>query len=182
MKGVIFQSLEGLVLTHRDMACWNQLLAKNAPKDRAYVSVNNYPDQELNALVSDICIELQLSRAKMLNQFGHYLFNYFMKHYSVVVGHYSHFEALILNIDSVIHKEVHKLYRNSNLPVLDCMMVSAGHIVMHYRSPRQLCFLAEGLIYGAGEYFLMDVRIEHDQCLLRNDECCTLNIYFQPSK
>ncbi|MCQ8878820.1 heme NO-binding domain-containing protein [Pseudoalteromonas shioyasakiensis] len=182
MKGSIFQALESLVLQHRDMGYWNALLVKNAPKGRCYVSVNDYPDAELNALVADICEELELEQAVVISLFGRHLFSHLMQHYQVVVSRYQHFEALILNIHNVIHKEVNKLHQGANLPTMRCMMIEPGYIEMHYSSPRKLCILAEGLIYGAAEHFNMQINIEHPQCQHRGDAECTLNIYYKRLK
>ena len=180
MKGSIFQALESLVLQHRDMGYWNALLAKNTPEGRCYVSVNNYPDAELNALVADICEELQLESSVVLTVFGRHLFSHLMQHYQVVVSRLQHFEALILNINNVIHKEVSKLHQGANLPIMQCMMIASGHIEMQYNSPRRLCILAEGLVYGAAEHFNMEVTIKHLKCQHRGDEACILDIYYQP--
>lgn len=180
MKGCIFQALESLVLKHRNMAFWNALLAKNSPQGRCYISVNNYPDTELNALVADICVELDMEPAVVLGVFGKHLFTHLMQHYQVVVSQYQHFEALILNINNVIHKEVNKFHNGASLPIMRCMMIAPGHIEMHYSSARRLCVLAEGLIYGAGEHFNMQIKIDHPKCQHRGDEMCVLDIFYKP--
>ena len=179
MKGSIFHALESLVLQYRDMGYWNALLAKNTPEGRCYVSVNNYPDAELNALVVDICEELKLEPNVVLTVFGRHLFANLMQHYHVV-SLFQHFEALILNITNVIHKEVNKLHQGANLPIMRCMMISSGHIEMHYSSQRRLCILAEGLTYGAAEHFKMEVKIKPPKCQHRGDEACILDIYYTP--
>ncbi|WP_394189389.1 heme NO-binding domain-containing protein [Pseudoalteromonas atlantica] len=178
MKGSIFRALETMVLQHRDASYWDSLLNKHTPTGRCYVVVNDYPDAELYAMVTDICEELQLTLDEVLALFGRHLFAHLMHHYEVVVSRFAHFEALILNINNVIHKEVNKLDHGANLPTMRCMMIRSGHIEIHYNSPRKLCILAEGLIYGAGEHFDMAVKITHPQCQHRGAESCILNVYY----
>jgi hypothetical protein len=178
MKGSIFNALETLVLELKDTLYWENLLVKHAPKGRCYIGVNDYPDTELYAMVNAICEELQLTLDEVLALFGRHLFAHLMHHYEVVVSRFAHFEALILNINNVIHKEVNKLHNGANLPIMRCMMIASGHIEIHYNSPRKLCILAEGLIYGAGEHFDMAVKITHPQCQHRGAEACILNVYY----
>jgi predicted hydrocarbon binding protein len=45
---------------------------------------------------------------------------------------------------------------------------------VHYRSHRQLCQLAEGLIEGAAETFGSRVVVSQPMCVLDGDEHCVL--------
>ena len=47
MKGVIFRGLEALVIEKCGMAAWDDLLEKNAPEGRVYISAESYPDEEI---------------------------------------------------------------------------------------------------------------------------------------
>lgn len=178
MKGSIFCALKTMVVQHRDESYWDRLLDKYAAEGRYYVAVNDYPDTELYAMVEDICETLQIARDEVLALFGRHLFAHLMFHYEVVVSRFAHFEALILNINNVIHKEVNKLHHGANLPTMRCMMITSGHIEIHYNSPRKLCILAEGLIYGAGDHFDMSIKITHPLCQHRGDDACILNVFY----
>jgi hypothetical protein len=76
-------------------------------------------------------------------------------------------------LDAVIHAEVRKLYPESSPPAFWFEAPDASVLVVHYRSERQLCALAEGMIRGAADHYVERVRIEHEECMLAGADHCT---------
>jgi hypothetical protein len=84
-----------------------------------------------------------------------------------------------LSLNDVIHAEVRKLYPGAEVPVfgfeLPQVTGSGESVVIHYRSKRKLCPLAEGFIAGAADHFRQPVSISQQSCMLDGaDECVLL--------
>ena len=61
MKGIIFRGLEALVIEKCGMAAWDELLEKNAPDGRVYISAQSYPDEEVIGLAQDVATALSMT-------------------------------------------------------------------------------------------------------------------------
>ncbi|KZN35905.1 heme NO-binding domain-containing protein [Pseudoalteromonas luteoviolacea] len=176
MKGIIFRCLEELVINTKGMDVWEQLLEKHCPEDRVYVSARSYPDEELVGLATSVSQALNLSMPETLKAFGTYLFGFLAKRHTSIVEEFKSFEQLIISIDDVIHQEVQKLYEEPNLPTIEAKIYDEHTIHLVYRSPRKLCFCAEGLIYGCAEHFNKTIKIEHPLCMHNGEKECLLKI------
>ncbi|MDK1288053.1 heme NO-binding domain-containing protein [Pseudoalteromonas umbrosa] len=176
MKGLIFRCLEELVIEQKGMDLWEDLLEQHCPEDRVYISARSYPDEELLAIATSVANALGLNMEQTLKAFGTYLFTFLAKKHPAIVKEFTSFDKLIISIDDVIHNEVQKLYEEPNLPTISATVIDPNTIELIYNSPRQLCFCAEGLIYGCAEHFNESVTIEHTTCTHRSDPYCTLII------
>lgn len=176
MKGIIFNVLEDMVVEKLGMAAWNNLLTSHAPEGRVYVSAKNYDDSELFALAAAVADTLKLPLADVVKAFGQYLFQGLVDRHQSVVKRFANFEDLVLGIHDVIHVEVNKLYVDPALPTISCEKTSEHTIKMLYHSPRQLCLCAEGLLYGAAEYYKIPIAIQHTQCMHQGAAQCELLI------
>ncbi|KZN53815.1 heme NO-binding domain-containing protein [Pseudoalteromonas luteoviolacea] len=178
MKGIVFRCLEELVIETKGMDVWEQLLEQHCPEDRVYVSAKSYPDEELVGLATSVSQALNLSMPETLKAFGTYLFGFLAKRHRSIVQEFHSFEQLIVSIDEVIHNEVRKLYEEPNLPTIEATIQDDRTIHLIYRSPRKLCFCAEGLIYGCAEHFDKQIQIEHPECMHKGDLACFLIITY----
>ncbi|KNC68650.1 heme NO-binding domain-containing protein [Pseudoalteromonas ardens] len=170
MKGIIFRSLEELVIENLGMSVWNALLDEHSPAHRSYVSAVSYPDEELYALANGVAEKMALPLPDVLSVFGRFLFGSLAAKHTAVLAELDTFEKLIMAIDSVIHVEVAKLYDEPNLPKIEATIVNDSEILLDYRSPRKLGFCAEGLIYGAADYFNKQIEISHNRSVTQSGE------------
>lgn len=176
MKGIIFNLLEDMVVDQCGMQVWNDLLAKHAPTDRVYVSAKSYADSELLNIVQDVAEQLKMPVTEVVRAFGRFLFGGLAARHTDVVKRFADFEALVFGIHDVIHLEVNKLYHEPGLPTISCQRLSPQQIQLRYASPRKLCYCAEGLLYGAAEYFHQSILISHPKCMHHGADHCELLI------
>ena len=179
MKGVVFRGLESLVIEKCGMNAWDELLRKNAPNERVYISPASYPDEEMFALLNDVSIKLNMAMPDVLKAFGKYLFSYLAAKHPAIISDFNSFSNLIVSIDKVIHVEVAKLYHEPNLPKINAVRVDKGLILMDYYSKRKLCMCAEGLIYGAAFYFDINVTLNHVQCMHDGFDKCIIEVIYE---
>jgi predicted hydrocarbon binding protein len=176
MKGIIFNLLEDMVVAKCGMQVWNDLLAKHAPSDRVYISAKSYSEAELFSIVQDVALQLNLPVQEVVKAFGRFLFGGLASRHADVVQRFNDFSSLVLGIHDVIHLEVNKLYHEPSLPTITGKIVSKHRIELIYSSPRQLCYCAEGLLYGAAEHFQQSIAISHPTCMHQGADHCLLII------
>ncbi|WP_462172347.1 heme NO-binding domain-containing protein [Pseudoalteromonas xiamenensis] len=174
MKGVVFRALEDLVIEQHGIQTWDIILDQVNLSDRYYLGPQSYPDEELFSIVQEIGRILNVPLPDLIRGFGQYLFGYLANSHKDIVSQFDSFEALIKGIDSVIHKEVKKLYSEPNLPSISVDFSNSDSLIVVYDSPRKLCFCSEGLIYGAAAHFGVTVKIEHQQCAHHGADKCIL--------
>ncbi|NSY32519.1 hypothetical protein DS891_02705 [Pseudoalteromonas sp. JC28] len=172
MRGVIFRGLEELVVEAIGMQTWDELLEAHAPEGRVYVSPTSYPDAELFALAQGVADKLNKPLTDVLAIFGQSLFGFLAEKHKGISSKFTSFEELVLSIDSVIHMEVKKLYDEPNLPSIAAIVKDDKTIVLEYCSNRKLCFCAEGLLYGAAQFYSRKLKIEHPQCMHSGAKHC----------
>jgi len=176
MKGIIFNVLEDMIVAQCGMSVWNDLLKKNAPENRTYVSAKSYSEAELFGIAQDVSVMLDIPLQDIVRAFGNFLFDGLATRHVEVVKRFSDFTSMVLGIHNVIHVEVNKLYHEPALPTISSRIVTANHIELNYRSPRKLCYCAEGLLFGAAKHYGQTITITHDVCMHHGADHCLLNI------
>lgn len=175
MKGSIFIALEEFIVAEQGLGAWHKIL-DGANQDGVYTATANYVDQQLMDLVEQICVQLSISSAEALRLFGTFLFTFLHKGHPLFAESQPSFYNFIASIDNVIHIEVHKLDEHAKPPHIGVKLNPDKTIDVHYQSQRKLCFLAEGLLFGAAEYYGNKISIEHIVCMHDSQDHCLLRI------
>lgn len=175
MKGSIFIALNDMVIEQHDLGSWLKIIDA-ANSDGVFVATENYPDEQILALVSAYCDLFELPADKALVHFGHYLFGALHQNFPRFANSHKNFFDFIASIDGVIHVEVHKLDEHAITPDIKVKQVSANRAELSYQSARKLCHLAEGLLRGAAEHFEIRLDIEQTHCMHHGAEACRFNL------
>lgn len=175
MKGVVFNILEDMVTEKGGLQMWQKVLDK-AGVDGGYTAVSTYSDDEMFSIVGAVVEELGIPAEEVIGAFGVYMFGQLASRYPVFTDSASDLFTFLESIDSVIHLEVKKLMTETNLPSISCTREGEKLLVMNYRSPRKLCILAEGLIYGAAEHYGYGIKIDHPVCMHKGADHCDLQV------
>ncbi|HEX4871601.1 MAG TPA: heme NO-binding domain-containing protein [Nevskiaceae bacterium] len=161
MRGVIFTELMDMVEARMGLAMKDRVLTRAAfAHGGAYTNVGNYPSQELDRLVTLLAEESGLPRAALLEAYGEYLLEYFVREYEAFFEVAGSALAFLARIESYIHLEVRKLYPQAELPHFDYPVVEPHRLVMEYRSPRGLADVALGLIKATLRHYGEPLRLE----------------------
>lgn len=167
MKGVIFNVLEDFIVTHSDEQTDEEIFA-SCPLNshNGYVGPGTYPDTDLNSIVAGACKRLGLEPDQAVEMFGEFLF-------PRLAGKCPHFIeahddplAFLKTVDEVIHVEVHKLMRDTNLPGITCVEgATPDSLIVNYQSTRQLCRPMHGLLKSVGVHFDVALIISKSECV-----------------
>jgi len=177
MKGIIFTTFNDMVEQKVGIDVWEKILATVNPESEGiYTSVEDFPDEELIAMVEELSEETGTPVIELIFAFGQYLFHTLTIRHSVFVETQPDFLSFLKSIEDVIHREVEKLYPNPNLPSLAWQQPDGNSLIMNYHSPRKMCHLAVGLIRGAAEHYQVEYTLEHAPCMLDGAESCQFHI------
>ena len=174
MKGIVFTTFNEMVENEIGIDMWEAILESVNPESQGiYTSVEDFPDEELLAMVSELSERTDTPITDLLKAFGLHLFHALNLKHGIFVNEQPEFLEFLKSIEDVIHKEVKKLYPNPNLPTLDWEQEDDRSLDLYYRSPRKLCGLAEGLIRGAAQRYEVEYNLTHSPCMHEgSDHCC----------
>ncbi|TBR42790.1 hypothetical protein CBF23_006335 [Marinomonas agarivorans] len=179
MKGVVFNILEEMVIEGYGMDAWNDILDQAQQSTGIFIAFESYPDEQLFELVGIICEKLNQPAEIIVRAFGEFLFSKLSERYHNFIEDHDNLDSFLKSIHSVIHVEVAKLYVDPNLPTIECFDNPDGTMTLRYRSPRKLCILAEGLIYGAAKEYKQDISLTHDVCMHKGSEFCDIVVSYK---
>lgn len=180
MKGTIFNVLQEFVEQHHGYELWDDVIIQcDLPSKGIFTSTKYYEDSELFTLVGALSSQLNVPANELVSLFGEYLFPKLMPQAPVEAQKAPSLRAFLMMVDSVIHVEVQKLYKESNLPDFNYDDSEDTTLEMHYQSPRKLCYLSEGLIKGAAKHFNQAIEITQTQCMHQGSEHCNIKVTFK---
>lgn len=176
MKGVVFNILEDMVTEKGGLALWQEVLDKSGVSG-SYTAVATYDDKEMFDIIEVIIEVLDAPAEEVIGAFGIYMFEQLANRYPVFVENIDDLFDFLETIDSVIHMEVKKLMTETLLPSIACQRIGKSELLMNYSSPRRLCLLAEGLVYGAASRYGRSIRIDHPVCMHKGSDHCELRVH-----
>lgn len=178
MIGLIFTSLADMIEDKYGLVTWNEIVrAADIPHCGAYTAGQSYPDEQIVRLVTIISEKLNTPIPDVLQMFGKHVFSYLAGTYPDISNRFSTAKDMLMHVDDYIHKEIAFYHpQKVGLPTFECVDRGEGALTMYYRSPRKLCYLAEGVIQGVATHFGCSISLRHPTCLHKGDECCTFEI------
>ena len=180
MKGIVFNLLESCVSAEHGEDTWDDML-EAASLEGAYTSLGSYDDLEAFALIAAASKLLNVPAEEVERWFGRAAMGLLSERYPEFFAPHSATCSFVLTLNEIIHPEVRKLYPGADVPDFEFDGQTAGRFSMRYRSKRQMCAFAEGLIAGAADRYGERAEIEHPSCMKRGDEACTLLCSFTSS-
>lgn len=180
MKGIVFTLLNDMVVEKFGLDTWEQLLSRVQPSSGgSYTAGDTYPYDELQALVVELAKLKEADPNTLVQAFGEYMFPVLANKYPIFFEKNINFKDFLKSIHDVIHIEVKKLYHDASLPVIRYEEPAPDTIILNYRSPRKLCFLAMGLVHGAAKHFNVPITMSQPVCMHDNADHCRLEIKLQ---
>ena len=177
MKGIIFAALEGVVSAEFGPDAWDDLLAQEG-LDGAYTTVGSYPDAELVALIGAWARRSGRTTEEALRAFGVAAASIFHERFPSMFSPYGDTTSFLRTLDSVVHREVRKLYPGAETPGFEVVDKGGAHIELVYRSKKGLCAFAEGLLIGSAAVFHERVEFSQSTCIHRGDAECRFDCTF----
>jgi hypothetical protein len=163
MKGIVFTEFLDMVEERYSPEVADQiLLAAKLPSGGAYTAVGTYDHGEIWSLVCELSKVIDVPVPELFRAYGEHLFVQLANTYPhCLQGARSAFDVL-QGLDSVIHREVRKLYPDASLPRFEVTERTSRQMVLIYESARHFADLAEGLIRGCGRHFGQNIALTRE--------------------
>ncbi|WP_157682778.1 heme NO-binding domain-containing protein [Nocardioides scoriae] len=168
---------EAVVLQHGD-AVWDRILV-DADLDGVWTSLGNYPDDALPRLVGAGSELLGVAEADLCVELGRHATQGLSQRYPGHFAAHDDVRSFLLTLDDLVHAEVVRLHPDAQPPRFWFDDGEDGSLLVHYRSHRSLCALAEGMIEGAGVVYDEPTAVHHEACQLHDAPHCSLRVTFE---
>ncbi|MAK92225.1 MAG: hypothetical protein CMI13_13445 [Oleibacter sp.] len=175
MKGVVFDMLRDMVEEQYGLEGWNAVLDE-AGSEGMYVSTQTYPDEELTLLVNAAVTVTGQDAETLIFGFGEFMAGEFYQRFPAFFDEADNLVDFLYSVDQIVHMEVRKLYPDAQLPDFTYDRTNPHEITMHYRSPRKLCWLAEGLISGSARHYGSFIEMNHSPCMHDGADHCSIHV------
>lgn len=155
MKGVVFKSFEAFVEERwSEEAADEALTVEGLSTSGAFTNVGNYPHSDIISMVVFLSEKTGVPASTLVRDFGEYLFHILAGSHADIVADFTGCIDMLSGIESVIHRDVRKLYSDARLPRFDVEDRDGDKSVkLIYSSGRPFADLAEGLILGAFDHY-----------------------------
>lgn len=174
MHGIIFSQLRKYVVTKQGSRAWSTLLKHAQLENRSYLSVSEYPDAEMEALVSAAAKMSGQSATVVLEDFGVFIAPLLMNTYRhLIPGDWKTLDV-IEKTEETIHHVVRVQTPGAKPPVLRTTRRSEDEVVLIYGSPRKLCALAIGIARGVANHFKETIEATQTKCMHNGAPHCEI--------
>lgn len=156
MKGQIFVILEHFIVDNYGRDAYEKFFEKvhtQLVTKEPFVGPGTYPDQDMLTLVGAVVNDFGIKLEDALEGFGRYAFSHLASGIPDIMSKFKDPLELLMSLESIVHTEVRKFYRDSSPPSFSAVRHSKGRITLTYKSGRQLFPLVIGLVRGCGDYF-----------------------------
>ena len=179
MKGIIFNIAEGFIIDKYGENIFEEIIANcKLQTTEPFVAPGTYPDSDLMEIVVKSADKLDLTVDEFLKKLGNYTFAKLAERYPNFVKQYNHPKDFLKTVETVIHVEVRKLYKDTQLPSFQYAEPSEKELIITYFSERKLYALMEGLIDGVADYFGVPIDQTHHIYKKDGTEYCDFHLKF----
>jgi hypothetical protein len=174
MHGIVFGELKQYVTARLGDSVWTELLAAAAIGPKLYLAIQEYPDEELGAILQAACRRTSLSAAAILQDFGDFIGPHLVQMYRMYILPEWNTLDVIEHTEERIHRMVRVQHRGARPPYLSTTRRSADEIVIHYSSERRLCAFAKGIALGIARHYGEQLGIRDLTCMNKGAKTCEI--------
>lgn len=175
MKGIVFLLCRQVIRDERGEDAVEDLLAE-AGLPSSFAEGEDYPDAQLEALIEAAGPYVPTGEDEAARWIGRNAIEKLAVEYPSFFQPYASIVGLVADLDEEIHPEVQKIFPDATFPRFEIGDGSDADLVVAYRSERDLCLFAEGLIDGAAGRYGETVRLEQTACTHRGDPHCRIEL------
>lgn len=174
MHGIVFGELKQYVNARLGPAAWSELLEAAAIGPKLYLAIQEYPDEELAAILRAASQRTGLSTADILQDFGDYTGPHLVRMYRMYILPQWKTLEVIEHTEERVHKMVRLQHRGARPPYLSTTRRSENEIVVHYSSERRLCSFAKGIALGIARHYGETLEVRDLACMQRGAATCEI--------
>lgn len=176
MHGLIFVQLKKYASARLGPDAWDELLHKAALQGRMYLPVQQYPDDELQALVRALSLRTGGDTDGVLQDLGAFMAPELMRMYGSLLQRSWKTLDVIEHTEDTVYRVLRARNQAARTPELRAERAAPDEVVVTYNSPRRLCGFAKGIVRGLARHFGETVTLDETSCMLRGGAECRLRI------
>ncbi|MGK0275172.1 MAG: hypothetical protein ACI9N0_001554 [Ilumatobacter sp.] len=174
MMGIMFNVVKDVVTKALSDDAWDDVI-DSAGISGSYTSLGNYPDGDFHAMVAAAAVAAGLSEEDTLRLSGREGFKHLVRRAQHLLAGVDDWKAVVTSLNDIIHPIVHKIYPDAVVPMFETVP-DGDTLLVIYTSERGLCALADGLILGCGDWFDVELSVEHLTCVHQGEASCTMRV------
>ena len=176
MHGIVHKALEEHVDENVEGVDWDGISDRAGLEPKLYLPVSHYPDEEVTAVFEALASSTGSDEASVQRAFGRHLAPELLSTFKAHVRDDWATREVLLALE-IVYERVGAQNDETDLPD-----VSTGQegddVVVTYRSERELCPLAEGIVLGIADHYGDDVELDQPACTRDGADHCTLSVTF----
>jgi hypothetical protein len=177
MHGIIHLELKRYLETRLGQAMWLKLLEQaGVSTTLPYVHLGEYPDAELDAIVTAAARATATSAEAVLEGFGAFIASSLIVTYRRLIRPEWRTLDVLANTEQTIHRVVRLRNPGAQPPLLRCARPTPDVVIITYSSVRRLCILARGIVKGIASHYGERVEITEATCMHRGAAACILSV------
>lgn len=163
MKGIIFTEFLNLVEERFGLEIVDEILqVANLKSGGAYTSLGTYEHEELLTLVGLLSKRTGIDSSALVQAFGHHLISGFTRRYSEFFEAEANTLQFLTSLEGHIHREVRKLYNDTELPRFEWEFTQSNVLKLTYMSRRPFANLARGMIEATALHYGDELKISEN--------------------
>lgn len=174
MHGIVFGELKQYVTARFGPSAWSELLEEARIGPKLYLAIQEYPDEELGAILQAASIRTGLHTAEILQDFGDFIGPHLVRMYRMYIQPEWRTLDVIEHTEERIHRMVRLQHRGARPPYLSTTRRNEHEIIIHYASERRLCSLAKGIAMGIARHYGEPVEIRDLTCMHTGAATCEI--------
>lgn len=175
MLNVYLSGLQGFIVERFGQRVWDEVVPEDLNSRFQYAKPEGCLTGELLSIFGLLADYVGQPSTELIKEFGCYLFPQLLDFMPEARQDDMSFRSFMISVGRVIHKDVQRLYPEVQVPKIDFIQ-QANQLTMFYRSERKLCYLAEGLIEGAADFFHAEIELSHPICMHHGAAYCEIVI------
>jgi hypothetical protein len=174
MKGIIFNFVEDFVTETLSADAWDDVLASSGVVG-SYTSLGAYSDEDFSGIIRRAAAAMGLSENDTLRSSARQGFAYLARKAPAFLEGVDQWRVAFLAFDDTAHPEVIAIFLDQGGATLK-IVPDEDDLIVTFTSKRGLCALTDGLMRGCGDWFEVELSVEHLSCLHRGDESCRMRV------
>ncbi len=174
MHGIVHKTLKEYVIESTDDETWASIIDRTDIEPSLYLPVSHYDDAEIDTILATLTEMAVQDRRTIERDFGRTLAPELLSTFGAYISDDWTFAELLVRIDAVANA-VDESTPEATVPDVSCRDTEDAMIIS-YRSDRDYCALAHGILEGVATEYRVAVTVSKDACVHDGDDGCEFRI------
>ena len=174
MHGIVHKTLKEYVIERTDEETWASIVDRTDIEPSLYLPVSHYDDAEIETILTALTGMAVQDRRTIERDFGRTLAPALLSTFDAYVNEDWTFAELLARIESVA-RSVDETTTKATVPELSSRETDDAMVVT-YRSEREYCGLAHGVLEGTANEYGVAVTVTETACVHDGDDACEFRV------